>query len=292
MITKTKPNSQLDDQVLDPVVHVEAIVRQSGTSFFWAMRRLPLEKRQAMYAIYAFCREVDDIADDLGEEEEKKLKLGKWSGEIKRVYAKTPHSLTAKALVKPVSRYGLPKADFEAMISGMKMDAGNSVRIADIGELNLYCDRVACSVGRLSNRVFGIDPEIGDKIALSLGLALQLTNILRDVIEDAQRDRLYLPQDLLTTHGINSKNIDEVLTHPRLTSVCELLAETANRQFAESRELLTQCDRVKMRPARMMMEVYNAILICLTRRGWGNLDTPVQLSKIKKLWIALRYGIL
>lgn len=292
MNTEAMTNSQTEDQDLDPVAHAEAVVRQSGTSFFWAMRRLPPKKRQAMYAIYAFCREVDDIADDPGEEDEKRLKLGQWRGEITRVYAETPRALTAKALVEPVHRYNLPQLDFGAMIAGMEMDAGNSVRIADMDELNLYCDRVACSVGRLSNRVFGIDPEIGDKVAFSLGLALQLTNILRDVAEDAERDRLYLPQDLLTAHGIDSTNIDEVLTHPRLAGVCELLAEIAKRRFLESRELLTQCDRVQMRPAIMMMEVYNAILIRLTRRGWENLDIPVKLSKVKKLWVAFRYGII
>ena len=292
MNTEAMTNLQAEDQGLDPVAHAEAVVRQSGTSFFWAMRRLPTEKRQAMYAIYAFCREVDDIADDPGEETEKRLKFGQWRGEITRVYTENPRALTAKALVEPVSHYDLPQADFGAMIAGMEMDAGNSVRIADMDELNLYCDRVACSVGRLSNRVFGIDPEIGDKVAFSLGLALQLTNILRDVAEDAERDRLYLPQDLLTAHGIDSTNIDGVLTHPRLAGVCELLAEIAKRRFAESRELLAQCDRVQMRPAIMMMEVYNAILTRLAGRGWGNLDIPVKLSKIKKLWVAFRYGII
>jgi phytoene synthase len=292
MNTEAITNLQAEDQGLDPVAHAEAVVRQSGTSFFWAMRRLPTEKRQAMYAIYAFCREVDDIADDPGEETEKRLKLGQWRGEITCVYTENPRALTAKALVEPVSHYDLPQADFGAMIAGMEMDAGNSVRIADMDELNLYCDRVACSVGRLSNRVFGIDPEIGDKVAFSLGLALQLTNILRDVAEDAERDRLYLPQDLLTAHGIDSTNIDGVLTHPRLAGVCELLAEIAKRRFAESRELLAQCDRVQMRPAIMMMEVYNAILTRLAGRGWENLDIPVKLSKIKKLWVAFRYGII
>lgn len=276
----------------DPAAHAEAVVRRSGSSFFWAMRRLPTEKRQAMYAIYAFCREVDDIADDPGEKEEKVLKLGQWRGEITRIYAESAHSLTAKALIEPVDRYDLPQDDFHGMINGMEMDAGNSVRIANMAELELYCDWVACSVGRMSNRVFGIERELGDKVAFALGQALQLTNILRDVAEDAERDRLYLPQDLLTAHGIDSTNIDEVITHPRLVDVCEHLSEVAKRRFAESRELLKQCNRVQMRPAIMMMEVYDAVLQGLFRRGWSNLDIPVKLSKVKKLWVAFRYGMI
>jgi presqualene diphosphate synthase len=277
---------------IDPVAHAEAVVRRSGSSFFWAMRRLPTEKRQAMYAIYAFCREVDDIADDPGEEETKRFQLGQWRGEVRRIFADNARLPTAKALIEPVDRYGLPQQDFNAMIDGMEMDAGNSVRIADMAELELYCDRVACSVGRMSNQVFGVEKELGDKVAFALGQALQLTNILRDVAEDAERDRLYLPQDLLTAHGIDSTDIEEVLTHPRLVDVCELLAEVAKRRFAESRELLAQCDRTQMRPAIMMMEVYNAILNRLFLRGWEYLDIPVKLSKVKKLWVAFRYGML
>lgn len=292
MNTETTKKFQAKNQNLDPVAYAEAVVRQSGTSFFWAMRRLPTKKRQAMYAIYAFCREVDDIADDLGKEEDKRLRLSLWRGEIRSVYANSARFPTAKALIEAVSSFNLPQEDFEAMISGMEMDAGNGIRIANMDELNLYCDRVACSVGRLSNRVFGIDPKKGDRIALSLGLALQITNILRDVAEDAERNRLYLPQEILTSYGIDSTNIDDVLTHPQLSGVCEVLAEVAKRRFSESRELLAECDRVQMRPAIMMMEVYNAILIRLIARGWENLDIPVKLSKIKKLWVAFRYGII
>jgi squalene synthase HpnD len=277
---------------IDPIAHAEEVVRRSGSSFFWAMRRLPTEKRQAMYAIYAFCREVDDIADDPGEEETKRFQLGQWRGEITRVFAESARIPTAKALVQPVDRYNLPQEDFHAMIDGMEMDAGNSVRMASMAELELYNDRVACSVGRMSNMVFGIEKELGDKVAFALGQALQLTNILRDVAEDAERDRLYLPQDLLTAHGIDSTNVDEVLTHPRLSDVCELLAEVAKRRFTESRELLKQCDRVQMRPAIMMMEVYDAIMTQLFARGWENIDIPVKLSKVKKLWVTFRYGML
>lgn len=276
----------------DPAAYAEDVVRRSGSSFFWAMRRLPIEKRQAMYAIYAFCREVDDIADDPGEEADKRAQLGQWRNEIERVYVESARFPVAKALIEPVRRFDLPRDDFRIMIDGMEMDAGNSVRISDMDELNLYCDRVACSVGRLSNRVFGVEEELGNKVAFALGQALQLTNILRDVAEDAERDRLYLPEDLLSAHGIDSENIDEVLTHPRLADVCELLAEIAQRRFSESRDLLALCNRAQMRPAIMMMEVYDAILVRLLRRGWNNLDIPVTLSKIKKLWVAFRYGMM
>jgi len=272
--------------------HAESVVRRSGTSFYWAMRRLPAEKRNAMYAIYAFCREVDDIADDPGETEEKHHRLGLWRGEIERLYGDTPRLPVAQALMEPVNRFGLKKEDFRAVIDGMEMDAGDSVRIADMDELHLYCDRVACAVGRLSNRVFGVDEEKGDKVAFALGQALQLTNILRDVHEDAQRDRLYLPQDLLRAHGIDPADVKEVLAHPKLPDVCAVVADIALRRFGEADEVLAQCDRGQMRPAIMMMEVYRQILRRLLFRGWRRLHRPVTLSKLQKVWIAMRYGVL
>jgi phytoene synthase len=279
--------------VADPVEYVRAVVRRSGTSFYWGMRVLEPARRDAMFAVYAFCREVDDIADEAGDPADKLARLGQWRGEVERLYGGAPRHPVALALAGPVERYGLAKADFRAVIDGMEMDAADRVRIRDMDELNLYVDRVACAVGRLSNRVFGIEPEIGDKLAFALGQALQLTNILRDVVEDAERDRLYLPRDVLAAHGIGeTDDLNAVLSHPQLHLVCELLAEIAGRRFREGMELIRQCDRKAVRPARMMMEVYRRTHRALLRRGWHDIGTPIRLSKLEKLWVAFRYGMM
>jgi len=278
---------------IDPAAHAEAVVRRAGTSFYWAMRRLAAPRRRAMFAIYAFCREVDDIADDDGDEAGKRLRLGQWRGEIERLYGGHPRGLTARALVPAVEAFDLRKDDFQAVIAGMEMDAGNRVRIADMDELTLYCDRVACAVGRLSTPVFGLPADVGAKLAFAEGLALQLTNILRDVVEDAGRDRLYLPADVLAAHDItDTEDIEQVLAHPRLADVCDVLAGVAEIHFKTAIELAAGCDRDRVRPAMMMLQVYHRILKRLRRRGFADLHTPVALGKGAKLWVAFRYGVL
>ena len=276
----------------DALTYVESVVRRSGSSFSAAMRRLPLDKRNAMFAVYAFCRQVDDIADEPGEEADKLTRLAQWRSEIESLYAGRPQHLVGRALATPVARFGLNKEDFLSVVEGMEMDAGQSLRITDMNHLRLYCDRVACAVGRLSNRVFGIDDETGARVARALGEALQLTNILRDIGEDARRDRLYLPQDLLKAHGITEADADAVLVHPNLPGVCAEIAGIAQQRFDEAAALLAKCDRRRMRPAIMMMEAYRRIFDGLTRRGWHDLDQPVSLSRAEKLWILLRYGVI
>lgn len=285
-----EPNA---DTEIDPATHAEAVVRRAGTSFYWAMRRLAAPRRRAMFAIYAFCREVDDIADDDGDEAGKRLRLGQWRGEIERLYGGHPRGLTARALVPAVEAFDLRKDDFQAVIAGMEMDTGDRVRIADMDELTLYCDRVACAVGRLSTPVFGLPADVGEKLAFAEGLALQLTNILRDVVEDAGRDRLYLPADVLAAHDItDTENLERVLAHPRLADVCDVLAGVAEIHFKTAIELAASCDRDRVRPAMMMLQVYHRILKRLRRRGFADLHTPVALGKAAKLWVAFRYGVL
>ena len=275
----------------EAMAHAETVVRRSGSSFFWAMRMLPGEKRGAMFAVYAFCREVDDIADEPGEEAEKRFRLAQWRGEIERLYGGQPRSPVAVALAVAVARFDLAKPDFRAVIDGMEMDAAHTLRMDDMDMLNLYCDRVACAVGRLSNRVFGVDGETADRLAFSLGQALQLTNILRDLREDAERDRLYLPMDLLRAHGINDSEPNAVLAHPAVGGVCELLAGVARKRFDEAEAVLAGCDRRRVRPAVMMKEVYSRVLHRLMRRGWEPIGGPLRLSPLSKLWIVIRHGV-
>ncbi len=286
---------EIAHQTLTPVQardYAEAIVRRAGSSFFWAMRRLDEERRNGMYAVYAYCRGVDDIADDEGEADAKMALLNQWREEIGRLYEGAPSRLpVAQALVEPIKRFGLRKKDFLALIDGMEMDAADKLAISDLDELFLYCDRVACAVGRLSNRVFGVDEENGDRVAHALGHALQLTNILSDISEDAERGRLYLPADMLAAHGISETEPAAVINNHAIAGVCAEVAEIATRRFSEAEEALSKCGRNQMRPAVMMMHVYRRILEKLKARGWGRIDEQVRLSKLQKCWIAFRYGM-
>jgi phytoene synthase len=289
------PMSEMATEVIadGDLDHVESVVRRSGTSFYWAMRILPEEKRRAMFAVYAFCREVDDIADDPGEVPAKLIALGQWRDEIERLYDRAPRLPISRALLAPVQRFGLRKTDFLAVIDGMEMDSADRLRIADMDELILYCDRVACAVGRLSNRVFGVDEPTGDRLARALGQALQLTNILRDLDEDARRDRLYLPEDMLRARGIlGTEDACKVLREPAIVEVCERIAEIARNRFAEAAAVLAECDRRDTRPAMIMMQVYRRTLRRLMFRGWRRWAEPVSVSPAEKLWVALRYGMI
>ena len=271
--------------------HVQKVVTGSRTSFFWAMRLLPAARREAMFAIYAFCREVDDIADDPLPIEEKRRRLAEWRQEIDRLYAGKPEWPTSRALLGPVREYGLAREDFIALIDGMEMDA-NDFSAQTMAELELYCDRVASAVGRLSVRAFGATEPDARDVALHLGQALQLTNILRDLKEDADRGRLYLPAEFLGEAGIRERDPAKVLAHPNLGSVCDRIAAKAEERFSNARNAIARCARNPMRPAVVMMHVYHGVLVGLRRRGWRDLDRRVSLSKPAKLWIALRYGLL
>ena len=272
--------------------HVQAVVAASGSSFYWSMRLLPRVKRDAMYAIYAFCREVDDIADGDAPAAAKLDELAAWRAEVEALFAGRPSWPTALALARPVARFDLPKAEFDAMIDGMEMDAAERMRAPTMAELERYCRCVAGAVGQLSVRVFGARGEAPERGALALGEALQLTNILRDLAEDTARGRLYLPRELLAQQGITSRDPDRVLAHPALPEVCGALAERARRRFEDADRLFARSDRRRLRPALVMMQVYRRTLERLVARGWQRLDQPVRLARPERLWLAVRYGLL
>jgi phytoene synthase len=272
--------------------YVQAVVRASGSSFYWSMRLLPRAKRDAMYAVYAFCREVDDIADGAAPAPVKLAELGAWRREIAALFAGRPGRPTTRALALPIARYELPQAEFEAMIDGMEMDAAERMRAPSLPEIERYCRCVAGAVGLLSIRVFGARGSQLDQGALALGEALQLTNILRDLTEDAARGRLYLPGELLERHGIAAREPAAVLRHPALPLVCGALAERARQRFEDAQRLLAGGDRRQLRPALVMMQVYRRTLERLVARGWQRLDQPVRVAPPERLWLALRHGLL
>jgi len=266
--------------------------RAAGTSFFWAMRLLPPRRRLAMYAVYAFCREIDDIVDEPGSDSDKTRRLDLWAEDIALLYQSLPPRQDLAAALAPyIKEHHLPMADFIAVIEGCRMDLGAGLVRPSLKVLDLYCDRVAAAVGRLSVRIFGDFTEHSLELADHQGRALQLTNILRDVAVDAAIGRLYLPDELLRKHGIDGADIGAVLAHPALPSVCAELAETAERHFSLARQALRHGSRRALRPAVLMLEMYWAIFRKCRSHGWHPENPAISLPKTTKLWCALRYGV-
>jgi phytoene synthase len=266
-------------------------VAAAGSSFYWAMRLLPKERRDAMFAVYAFCREVDDIADGDSSPVIKLAGLAVWRGEVKAIFAGVPKTPLGQVLAEAIGRYNLRQADFLAVIDGMEMDARQDIRAPALTELDLYCDRVAGAVGRMSVRIFGVDTPAADRVARHLGRALQLTNILRDLAEDGERGRLYLPKEYLVAHGIHGTDPLTVLGDPAVRLVCADLADTAEAHFVEAEQAMRQCPRRPMRPAAVMRAVYHALLRRLRDEGWRDLAAPVKVPGHVKLWLALLHGV-
>src|SRR6059058_4197817 len=209
----------------------------SGGSFYAAMRILPREQREAMFQIYNFCRQVDDIADSDGPRTERLAALQQWRDDIDALYQDRPPA-RLQDYVPSVRSFDLQREDFLAIVDGMEMDVPQDIRAPDMATLDLYCDRVASAVGRLSVRVFGLPEEDGILLAHHLGRALQLTNILRDIDEDATLGRLYLPREALLHAGITGDDPQKVTADKALPKVCAPLAERAKLHFAKADEVM------------------------------------------------------
>jgi len=263
----------------------------TGSSFYAAMRLLPPAERSAMFAIYGFCRVVDDIADEPGPSDEQRRKeLGEWRDDLAALYAGSPPP-RAVYLSEPVRRFGLKQEDFLAIVDGMEMDVGEPIRGPEYQKLDLYCDRVASAVGRLSVRIFGMDDASGAQLAHHLGRALQLTNILRDLDEDADMGRLYLPAEALDAARIDTREPHEVVADPRLDVACRWVATKAHEHYAEADKVLKARPAGRIRSPRLMREVYSAILSAMEKAGWSAPRHRISLPKPQLLWIVLRHGL-
>jgi len=265
--------------------------RASGSSFYTAMRILPRAQREAMFEIYSFCRLVDDVADSTAPHAERSLGIAEWRSRIETLYAGRP-APELRALAQAVRDFSLRKEDFLAVIDGMAMDAAEDIRAPDWATLDLYCDRVASAVGRLSVRVFGIGEQDGVALAHHLGRALQLTNILRDVDEDAEIGRLYLPQEELRKAGIVSIDPKAVLTSAALGQVCDAVAARALSHFQEADAIMARNPRRTVKAPRIMEEVYRIMLQGMMARGWALPRTRVSVSGLRLSWIAVQYAII
>ena len=262
----------------------------AGSSFHAAMRILPVAQRQAMVEIYAFCRAVDDIADGAGTRAERLAGLQQWCTDIAACYAgEAPAALAG--LAAEIAKFGLKQEDFIAIIDGMVMDVVADVCAPDAATLDLYCDRVASAVGRLAVRVFGLDEETGLALAHHLGRALQLTNILRDIDEDATLGRVYLPAEALSAAGIPLGEPRQIVAHPNLGQVCVGLLQQAESHYRQANALMAGCPAHLVRSPRIMSEVYYSILTRLAARGWDAPRVRVKVPRIQLLWILLRNSI-
>jgi squalene synthase HpnD len=263
----------------------------SGSSFYAAMRILPREQREAMFQIYSFCRQVDDIADSDGPRPERLTALQQWRDDIDALYQDRPPARLVN-YVASVRRFDLQREDFLAIVDGMEMDVPRDIRAPDLATLDLYCDRVASAVGRLSVRVFGLARDEGILLAHHLGRALQLTNILRDVDEDAAIGRLYLPREALLHAGITDFEPSKVVADPALPKACAPLVERARTHFQKADEVMDRNPRRVVRAPRIMSKYYRAILELLVARGFAPPRAPVRLNKMARIAIVLRYAFI
>jgi presqualene diphosphate synthase len=264
--------------------------RASGSSFYTAMRILPRERREAIFEIYSFCRAVDDVADDGGARDVRLKELAEWRADVDALYASAPPP-RLQGLAGPMRRFGLRREDLLAIVDGMEMDVLADIRAPDFATLDLYCDRVASAVGRLCVRVFGMEPAPGIALAHHLGRALQLTNILRDLDEDAGIGRLYLPREALDAAGIATTDPNAAVSHAGLDRACAVVAERARLHFREADAVMRDCPRWTVRTPRIMAEAYQSMLDRMAAQGWSPPRQRVRINRLRLVWILLRHGI-
>ena len=261
--------------------------RAAGSSFYMAMRLMPKLQREAMFAIYAYCRAVDDIADSgVGTVIERRDALNHWRTELDALYGGGTSTMTA-FLVEAVRRYGLRKEDFLAVVDGMEMDVVGDGRAPDLRTLDLYCDRVASAVGRLSVKVFGMEEGPGFELAHHLGRALQLTNILRDLDEDAGLDRLYLPQEYLSDAGLRTRDPVAAIANPAVDVACRKVAVLAHQHYRGADRVMRGRPRGHIKTPKLMSAVYAAILREMEKAGWAPPRHRVSLGKARLIGIVL-----
>jgi squalene synthase HpnD/squalene synthase HpnC len=263
----------------------------SGSSFYAAMRILPREQREAMFQIYSFCRQVDDIADSDSPRPQRLADLQQWRDDIDALYQGRPPARLWD-YVASIRKFDLQREDFLAIVDGMEMDVPQDIRAPDLATLDLYCDRVASAVGRLSVRVFGLAHDDGILLAHHLGRALQLTNILRDIDEDAGIGRLYLPREGLLHAGITSDDPPRVIADPALPKVCAPLVERARGHFEKADEVMKRNPRRVVRAPKIMSRYYRAILELLVARGFAAPRAAVRLNKMARIAIVLRHAFI
>lgn len=258
---------------------------KSGSSFYYSFLFLPPQQRQAIMALYAFCREVDDVVDECSDPSLAANKLEWWRSEIDKLFQGNPTHPVTQALQTSIEHFNLPQEHFLEIIDGMAMDL-SQFSYPNFKELSLYCYRVASVVGLMAVEIFGYEDRQTLKYAHNLGIALQLTNILRDVAEDAARGRIYLPQEDLIRFGVSQSDI---LNHQMSDNAREMLkfqGQRAREYYQKAFELLPEQDRFNQRSGIIMAAIYSATLKEIENDNYQVLDQRISLTPIRKLWIA------
>jgi len=257
----------------------------SGSSFYYSFRFLPIERRHAITALYAFCREIDDIADEISDPNVARAKLGWWRTEVTDLFAGRPTHPVTKALQPATERYGVDAARLGEIVDGMEMDLSKR-RYRDWEELRVYCHRVAGVVGQLSAGIFGYSQPQTIEYAEYLGLAFQMTNIIRDVGEDARRDRIYLPLDELARFDVAVADVLASRHSPAFEQLMAFQAQRAQSLYDHAFKNLLVEDRKSQRAGLIMAAIYRALLNEIAEDGYKVLTQRTSLTPIRKLWLA------
>jgi len=272
---------------MNPDQYCEDKARQSGSSFYYSFRFLPQDKRRAITALYAFCREVDDVVDECSDPGVARTTLNWWRSEVAAIYGGTPQHPVCRALVPLVQQFGLPQEHLLEIVDGMEMDLDRQ-SYPDFKSLQLYCYRVASVVGLLAAEIFGYSDRKTLKYAHDLGIAFQLTNIIRDVGEDARRGRIYLPQDELQQFGVNPSDILNARETENFQKLMQYQIERARRFYRQAFEELPAVDRKAQRTGLIMAAIYQATLDAVVATGCHVLRERVSLGTGHKLWLAFK----
>jgi phytoene synthase len=272
---------------MTPEEYCQQKAAASGSSFYYSFLFLPPERRRAITALYAFCREVDDVVDECSDAQLAHAKLAWWRSELAQAYEGRPSHPVALALADAVSRFNLPQELLAEIIDGMEMDL-TQTRYPDFKALHLYCYRVASVVGLLAAEIFGYEDRRTLKYAHDLGLAFQLTNIIRDVGEDARRGRIYLPSEELAQFGVGAEDILHARHSEAFHRLMLFQIERAERYYDQALAQLPKQDRKAQRPGLVMAAIYRTLLDEIRRDGCRALERRIALTPLRKLWIAWR----
>jgi len=269
---------------MTPQEYCQNKAAKSGSSFYYSFLSLPNQKREAIIAVYAFCREVDDIVDAPGDLQVKSVKLNWWHQEIHNLYKAKPQHPITLALKPVINHFSIPEEYFSEIIDGMQMDLTQN-RYASFKELSLYCYRVASVVGLISAEIFGYQDRQTLKYANDLGMAFQLTNIIRDVYDDYRNDRVYIPQDELEKFGVTENDIKSQNHNEAFNELMRYQAERANSYYDKAFAQLPDSDRFTQRAGIIMSSIYHALLTEIIKDNYQVLIHRVRLSSFRKIWI-------
>ena len=272
---------------MTPEQYVQEKAAASGSSFYYAFLFLPKPRRAAITAFYAFCREVDDVVDEVTDPGVAATKLAWWRTEVAQSFAGQPRHPVMKALMPHAAAYGIQARQLHEVVDGCQMDL-DQTRYLDFPALRLYCHRVAGVVGEVAARIFGQTKDETTQYAHKLGLALQLTNIIRDVGEDALRGRIYLPVNELQQFDVKAHEVLNRIHSDRFISLMKFQAARAHAAYEEALALLPAIDRRTQKPGLMMASIYRTLLREIERDDFQVLNQRVSLTPVRKLWLAWR----